>query len=181
MLWFTIIITIMIIAICLWIVVDDATNLSLLDRIYDFLRINKLRDSIYVDVYSDTNDITTGRDTRLAIVRPFNWYILNSQSHVYVNAMATYNDDKHYCRNGGSKFIKLNNPSAGEQALQHIYVVCLPFTVSSLLVHFMNKPRTRIYMDEESSLFNGEDNTVTIIDIINSLLSRGVVINHLLS
>lgn len=189
MMMIMIIVEIIVSIIILCIFLDNSTNLSLLDRIYNYVRDNKVRDSIYVDVYSDTNDISTGRDTRFAIVRPLNWYILNSQSHVYVNAMATYNTNNHinnYCHNG-SKFLKLNNPSAGEQALQHIYVVCLPFTVSSMLLHFMNKPKSRIYIKDPSLFKRNDDNnittgnnTITVIDVINHLLSRGAIINHLL-
>lgn len=145
----------------------NSTDPCFYDAINNFIDDTRLRsNAIHVDVYSETNDTTTGRDNRLAIVRPFNWYILNSRGNIYV--LSTSEDSAKTCND----FIKLNNPLSG-RPFQNTYKVCLPVTISSMMTHFANKTKTRIYIDDEL----GE---VNVLDIVNKLLLRGAVINYLL-
>jgi Baculovirus 19 kDa protein conserved region len=166
----------MIIFIC-WLVIINAivlvlhksTDLFAFGAINGFIKNAKLQNTIYVDVYSEANDNETGRDNRLAIVKPFNWYLLNSRANVYA---LSSNDDyggKLCDGNNVNGFLKLKSPLSGH-SLQNVYRVCLPVTISVMVTHFANKPKTKLY-------YNDQGKGIDIIDIVDFLLLKGAFTN----
>lgn len=145
----------------------ESADLYMYKIIKKFIINSKPTTSIYIDIYSETNDITTGRDNRLAIVQPFNWYILNSRSNIYVHS--TLNDN--ICGSERDVFLKLNNPFSG-YSLRNINKVCLPITISSMVTHFTNTTKTRLYM-------NAQQDKINVINIIDYLLLKGAITNSL--
>lgn len=145
----------------------ESADLYAFKEIQKFITNSKPTKSIYIDIYSETNDISTGRDNRLVIIQPFNWFILNSRGNIYVHSTLSENN----CNNGKDTFLKLNNPLSGH-SLQNINKVCLPVTISSLITYFANKIKTRLYMDTKQ-------NTISVVDIINYLLVKGGITNSL--
>lgn len=145
----------------------ESTNLYMYDEINSFIRNSKPSNSIFIDIYAETNDITTGRDNRLVIVLPFNWYILNSRSNIYVHSTL----DSDICGSEKDTFLKLNNPQTG-YSFQNINKVCLPVTISSMITHFANKTKTRLYM-------NVKQERISIIDVINYLILKGGITNSI--
>lgn len=149
---------------------DTSTDLGFYKRIHTFIEGERLRDSIYVDVYTETNDITTGRDNRLAVVQPFNWYILNSRGNIYIHS--TFGSGSNSCAKNSDAFLKLNNPLTG-RPIHNIKQVCLPMTIASMVLHFSNKVKTRIYVDVGQERLN-------VLDVINKLLLEGAITNSLM-
>lgn len=145
----------------------ESTNLYMYEEINSFIRNSKPSNSIFIDIYAETNDITTGRDNRLVIVQPFNWYILNSRSNIYVHSTL----DSDICGSEKDTFLKLNNPQTG-YSFQNINKVCLPVTISSMITHFANKTKTRLYM-------NVKQERISIIDVINYLILKGGITNSI--
>lgn len=151
------------------ILLHESTDLNVFDEINNVIRDSKLTNSIYIDVYSESNDTTTGRDNRLAIVHPFNWYLFNSRSNVYVYSTSQNYQGTLCDGNDSNTFLKLKNPLSG-QSLQNIHRVCLPVTVSTMVTHFASKPRARLYFDTNK-------NKIDIIDIVDYLLVKGAFTN----
>lgn len=148
----------------------ESTDLSFFESINDVIRNNKLKNSIYIDVYSESNDIATGRDDRAAIVHPFNWFLLNSRSNVYI--YSTLDDyGSVACGTNKHEFIKLTHPSFNGGGLKNIYKVCLPVTVSSMATHFADKPKARLFFEPKKK--------IDIIDVVDFLLERGAFTNSL--
>lgn len=152
------------------ILLHESSDLFIFETISDFVEKSKLRNSVYIDVYSESNDVDTGKDNRLAIVHPFNWYAINSRSDIYV--YSTLEDFGKMCDGHNLHgFVKLKNPLSG-QSLQNAYKVCLPVTISSMVTHFSDKPKTRIF-------FEPEKNRIGIMDIVNHLLVTGAFTNFM--
>lgn len=155
--------------------INQSTDSPVFDDLNGFIANSKVGagsggKSIFIDVYTDGNDTTTGRDARLAIVYPFNWYILNSHSNIYVHSV-NGGGGNNTCPGAGNKFIKLKNPVSGH-SLQNVHAVCLPVTISSMILHFIDRPKIRLYM-------NAQHEIITVIDVINYLLTQGAITNFL--
>lgn len=141
----------------------ESTNLLPIEQINAFISQSKLHNSIYVDIYSETNNIQTGRDNRLAIVQPFNWYIFNSRSNIYIHSF------HNSCSGNSESFVKLNNPLTGN-SFQNLREVCLPFSISTMVIYFSEQIKTRIHINLKREI-------ITVIDIVNELLLAGVITN----
>lgn len=152
------------------ILLHDSTDLFVFETINEAICNSKLQNSIYVDVYSETNDIATGRDNRLAIVRPFNWYLLNSRSDVYALSPSNDRGESSCYGDDVNGFLKLKSPLSGH-ALHNVYRVCLPVTVSAMITHFQNKPRARIY-------YGSKRDRIDVIDVVDFLLAKGAFTNY---
>lgn len=137
----------------------QSADLYMYEKIKNFIINSKPTNLIFIDLYSENNDITSGRDNRLAVVQPFNWYILNSRGKIYVHSTTDI------CDGGKDTFLQLNNPLL-YSSLKNINKVCLSMSISSMITHFADKIKTRLYM-------NVKQDKITVIDVINYLLLKG--------
>lgn len=157
----------------------ESTDLNIFKQITNTVdkQLANIKSTIYIDVFTDTNNITSGRDTRLAIVHPFNWYFLNSRSNIYVYS-TFYNNDDDFCKNNNT-FLKLNHPLSTYRPFENLYRVCLPLTISSMILYFSNKPTIRLYFPTTTTTTTTKKKKITVIDIVNFLLSHGIFTNRI--
>jgi hypothetical protein len=144
------------------------TKFLISNQINSYIKQTRLENALFVDVYSLTNTID-GSDVRLAVVAPFNWFLLNFKKSIYISSTSTGNVDA--CGDGNSsKFVKLNNPKSGKP-LNNLQVVCIPFTISTMLEYFSNnKSKQRFTVDVPNDY---SIRRLTVIDVINRLLIEG--------
>ncbi len=144
------------------------TNFPILNEINSYIKQTRLDNALYADVYSLTNT-TDSSDIRLAIVAPFNWFLLNFKDCIYIYSTATGNIDA--CGDSNSsKFVKLNSPKTGKP-LNNLQIVCIPFTISTMLEYFStNKSKSRFTIDVPNDY---SIRSLTVIDVVNTLLVEG--------
>ncbi len=134
---------------------------------YDNLVDTRMGSSLYAIVYSLRQHFSND-STRIAIIYPFNWIVLNYKYRIYVYAPTTNvvgcNDSN------SSKFAKLKS-QLSSNIFSNLSIICLPISIDNLLVNFSNKPNERIELNVGKQ--QNVQTKYTVIDAINELVLKG--------
>ncbi len=132
----------------------------------DNLSNSRIGSSLYAIVYSLRQHYTDD-STRIAIIHPFNWIILNYKFRIYIYVPSA---NVVGCNgSNSSKFAKLKSQQ-NSNIFSNLSIICLPISIDSLLVNFSNKPHERI---ELAVFAKVHTNKYTVIDAVNELNLKG--------
>jgi len=132
------------------------------------LKNTRLGTSIYASVYAIRKEFSDDA-TRIAIIYPFNWILLNYKYRIYI-----YVPDANVVGCAGTDTTKfaLLKSQLNANMFSNMKIICLPISVENLLNNFSTKPHERIALARK--IDQSRPVKYTVIDALNELVIKGL-------